>query len=560
MKWRYRTEVDLSIDESVEVWHPLVAQILGARGYQAEDIEAFLYPTRSQLFDPWLMKGMEEAVHRIEQAILQRHRLRIYGDYDVDGVCSVALMCKTFEAKGLEVDYYIPDRHHEGYGISLAGIEDAHRSGVDLLIALDCGSSDLKAAQLAAQRGLDLLICDHHLVGSQLPECVALLNPKQPGCSYPQKELSAAAVGFKLIEALTHRGLVEEDLLWSLSDLVALSLVADQMPLVHEARVLLYEGLNCLRTRPQVGLLVLMDMLDCVPSQVTTETIAFRLAPPLNAAGRMAHAEVAVQLLLSKDKTAAQDISNTLYHLNNQRRAAQEKATTEALRQLEEAPLSASSSCLYHKDWHPGVVGIVAARCMESYPRPTLVLTQVEDRIVGSMRSIDPIDAREALEACASLLLHFGGHQYAAGCSLHPDQLEALKETFTAHIEEKTKNSELTKELWIDLPLHPTEATWPLYKALQQLEPYGKGNPQPIFYASHLRAIHGSVKVLKNKHFRCQLPGPYGQPHTLIGFNMASCADALAQDAPFHVAYNLETNTFNGETELRLRIQDLIFD
>ena len=539
--------------------HPVVAQVLVARGYREEELEAFLRPCRAQLYDPWLMSGMEEAVCRVERAIRQKHRVRVYGDYDVDGVCSVALVSRVLGSCGLEVDHYIPDRHKEGYGVSLAGVEDAYRDGVELMIALDCGSSDLEAARLARRRGIDLIICDHHLLGEELPECSALLNPKQLGCGYPQKELSAAAVGFKLVSALAERHLVDEEVPWSVIDLVALSLVADQVPLVHEARLLLSEGLHCLQSRPQLGLSVLMGRLGYLPSCIDSEFIAFRIAPLLNAAGRMAHAGVALELLLSEDKSNAEELTSTLFDLNNRRKAAQEEATEEAFRQLEQMPLGASSSFLYHRDWHPGVLGIVAARSLEAYPRPTLVLTEVEGRVVGSMRSVDPVDAREALEAAAHLLQHFGGHRYAAGCSLEPDHLKDLQDVFTAHIEEKVKNTELSKELWIDLSLNPSQVDWPLYKALEALEPYGKGNPRPVFAASDLRAVPGSVKVLRAQHLRCRVAAS-GRSIMLIGFGMAASADALSQGAPFHMAYSIEENTFNGQKELRFHIQDLIFD
>ena len=569
MKWLYRSLED-PLAEALEtirkrVGHKVVADILYKRGYKEkhQETESFLSPHRDQLHDPFIMKGMYTAVERLEQAISQGERIRIYGDYDVDGVCSVALFCLVlgkYVNQGLLLDYYIPDRHKEGYGISLAAIEDSDRKGVQLIVALDCGSSDLRAARLAKEKGIDLIICDHHVLGKELPNCRSLLNPKQADCLYPQEELSAAAVGFKLLQGLSQKGIIEDDVVWSCIDLVALSLVADQVPLLGENRVLLCEGIDKMRKAPNLGLSVLIEKLGASPREVSSEMIAFRLAPPLNAAGRMAHARDAVELLLSSSKDSAIRASELLFDLNLRRKEAQERATEEALAQLSTEEANQNTSFLYQKDWHPGVIGIVAARCMDVYSRPTLVFTQVGDHIVGSMRSTDAVHARDTLEASKDLLLRFGGHRYAAGCSLAPDQLPRLREVVGEYVDAQVRSLDLRPVLCIDHSLSPLEIDPQLYDALQQLAPYGRGNPVPVFCATSLRAIPGSLQLLRDKHLRFQLAGPAGHLWTVIGFGMGAKADALSQGLPFHMAYTIEENIFRGHSKLQLHLKDLIFD
>lgn len=565
LRWQYRNTI-VQEDTPAQAWlqiggHPVVAKLLRQRGYESlAAAEAFLSPARSQTNNPLNMKGMGVACDRLEQALKKSEKICLYGDYDVDGVSSVALLYVLLAPYSPHISYYIPDRHSEGYGISLQGVTTAKETGTQLLIALDCGVSDLKAAAAAKHQGIDLIICDHHLPGPELPTCVALLNPRQPGCPYPEKALSGAALGFKLMQGLAIRGLLEEEALWKHSDLVALSLVADQIPLVGESRALVCEGLRRMQQQPRPGLLALMEKMDCRPSEINTHTIGYRLAPPLNAAGRMDHAHKAVELLIAPDTKTAEIAAEALLSLNLARRAAQNQATQEAEQALKALPPSDYSTFLYQEGWHPGVIGIVAARCMEHTARPTLILTKVEERLVGSMRSIEPIDAHAVLKHCSKCLLHFGGHRYAAGCSLAPEQLPALKKAFTTYIALHSKGLDLRPTLWIDMPLAPPEADQGLYEHLQRLSPYGEGNPIPVFCASNLRALPGSVQLLREKHLRFRLPGPQGHSHEAIGFHMGKAAKTLAEGAAFHMAYELQQNHFEGTHRLQLHIKDLIFD
>ena len=557
-RWKYRKLV--STEGAEPELHPVLTKLLVQRNYLGGDLDTFLRPGRAHTADPFLMKDMGIACDRLQAAVEHKEKVRIYGDYDADGVTSVALLYLLLQPLCASISYYIPDRHAEGYGISLQGVEKAAADEIQLLIALDCGTSDLKAASLAKEKGMDLIICDHHVPGEVLPSCAALLNPKQTDCLYPQKELSAAGIGFKLMQALALRGLLSEERVWERADLLAVSLVADQVPLTGEARSLLFEGLKQLQRGPSSGLGELMKKLHLDPCQISSYEIGYRLSPPLNAAGRMSHASAAVDLLIAENRFSAARAAEELLLLNTERQIVQRQACDAALRMLDQLPESLPYTFLHDKRWHPGVIGIVAARCMELRPRPTIILTKVEERIVGSLRSIDPVDAYALLEYCSSYLERFGGHRYAAGCSLSLSRLEHFQEAFTARVVEKSKGTDLRPVLWLDLQLSPTQVDSSLYAALQQLAPYGKDNPVPVFYACRLQAIRGSVRLLRDKHLLFRLPGPNGTTHEVIGFGMGDTSEAISKGVPFHIAYELHLRVFNGKQHLQLQLVDIMFD
>ena len=557
-KWKYRQS--RLKEKTFSGLHTVLANLLASRNYLGADTEKVLYPDRSHTFDPFLMKNMEMACDRVQAALENKENVRIYGDYDADGVTSVALLYVILRPLCSVLSYYTPNRHTEGYGISLQAIEKASLEEVQLLIALDCGTSDLKAATLAKEKGIDLIICDHHVPGEVLPFCVALLNPKQTNCLYPQKELSAAGVVFKLIQALALRGLISEEEVWERSDLLAVSLVADQISLTGEARTMLCEGLKQLQRSPSLGLSTLMKKLHIDPLQIDSKEIAYRLSPPLNAAGRMAEASSAVKLLTVEKSSSASQFADELLLLNTKRKEAQQQAYVSALKMLEELPEVLPYTFLYKEEWHPGVIGIVAARCMEIRPRPTIILTEVEGRIVGSLRSIEPIDAYASLKYCDSLLERFGGHRYAAGCSLLRSHLEDFRKTFASYIVSESKETDLRPVLWLDLSLSPTQIDERLYASLQQLAPYGKENPVPVFYTCELQAVRGSVRLLRDKHLFFRLVGPNGSTHEAIGFGMGRAFGAIAKGAPFHIAYEVHLRVFNGEKKLQLLLKDIAFD
>ena len=552
--WKYRSLLPLEAGESVK---DALLERRGVRGQ--EEVDAFLHPQRSQSHDPFKMYGMERASARLERGIEQNEHIRLYGDYDVDGVCSVALLYRLLRPYVSVLSYYQPDRYQEGYGLSLKGVRDAAKAGVLLLIVLDCGTSDLKAAAEAKALGVDLIVCDHHVPGEELPECVALLNPKQKACNYPEKELSACAIGGKLWQGMLQRGLGTEEIFWENSELLALSLVADQIPLVGEARALLHEGLRQMGTAPSLGLAALMEQRGVDPTQVVTNTINYQLAPPINAAGRIAHAKMAVELLIAQDETVATERAANLLTLNKKRQDIQAKVMKEALKQLHRLPAEAPCTVLVGEEWHPGVIGIVASRCMEEVPRPTLIFSCSEGVLVGSMRSLDPVHAQGALEHCAQRLLRFGGHRYAAGCSLLATQLAPFEQDLKRYVQEKSQGQALCPSILVDLPLDPRAADRALYEDLQKLAPYGKGNPSPLFCANHIRAIKGSVKELRGGHLRLRVLGHRGALEC-IGFGFGSLAKVLDTGIPFHMVYELGYHHFSEKGRLQLNVQALSCD
>ena len=556
-KWKYRQQT--AEENTFSGLHTVLVKLLSSRSYLGE-VDKVLYPDRSHTFDPFLMKNMALACDRIEAALRNKEKVRIYGDYDADGVTSVALLYLLFRPLCSVLSYYTPNRHTEGYGISLQAIEKASLEEVQLLIALDCGTSDLKASVLAKEKGIDLIICDHHVPGEELPFSVALLNPKQIDCPYPQKELSAAAIAFKLAQALAVRGLISEEEVWAKSDLLAVSLVADQISLTGEARTLLCEGLNQLQRSPSLGLSSLMKKLHIDPQQISSKEIGYQIAPPLNAAGRMLDASTAVELLTAESSLSADYTADKLLLLNTQRKEEQKKAYDSALSMLDDLSEVLPYTFLYKEEWHPGVVGIVAARCMEIRPRPTIVLTEVEGKVVGSLRSIEPINAYSLLKYCASLLERFGGHRYAAGCSLLCSNLEDFRKEFASYVVSKSVGTDLRPVLWLDLSLSPTEVDESLYVALDQLAPYGKENPVPLFYACGLQAVRGSVRLLRDKHLFFRLVGPNGSTYEAVGFGMGNAFGAIAKGVPFHIAYEVQRRLFNGERKLQLLLKDISFD
>ena len=455
--WKYRKEPRNDLLNNTHE-HPVVATLLQQRSHHTTNqINTFLYPNQTQCHDPFAMKDMEKAIDRLEQAIKKKEKTRIYGDYDADGICSVSLLYKILKDCLPALSYYIPDRQNEGYGLSLQSIQTAAKDDIQLLIVLDCGTRDLQATAAAKEQGIEIIICDHHVPGPVLPECHALLNPKQNNCNYPQKELSACAIGFKLMQAGAQQGILCKETIWAHSDIVAVSLVADQISLLGESRVLLSEGIMRLRQQPCPGLAALMDKMDVNPQHLNTETIAFQLAPPINATGRIAHAHESVKLLISTHKQTADIAAEALLACNLERKTVQQHAIHEALQQLQHTE-NAVCTFIYAENWHPGIIGIVAARCMELYPRPTIILSNVKQHIVGSMRSIYPINAHAALQHCAPYLTRFGGHRYAGGCSLLHNQLTAFEKTFTAYIATQSTGIDLRPVRWIDLPLCPTKS------------------------------------------------------------------------------------------------------
>lgn len=525
----------------------------------------FLNPSIDQLHDPFLMLGMERAVKRLAEALHRGEKIRIYGDYDVDGTTAVALVYGFLKTHHEAIDYYLPNRYTEGYGISNAGVDDAHRSGCTLMIALDCGVKAIEQVKRANSYGIDVIICDHHLPGRELPEAYALLDPKQPDCTYPFKELSGCGLGFKLLQALVQLKQWKEASLYRWIDLVAISTACDIVPMVGENRILTHVGLEKIRTQPLPGVAALLEGALRQPRDtITVNDLVFRAGPRINAAGRMQDARQAVELLLEVDKKALNSKAQRL-HLHNSDRQDLDKSITEAARQqvLDDPNFDQKKGIVvYSEDWHKGVIGIVASRLVEQFHKPTIVLTKSEGMLAGSARSVRGFSIHKALQSCAPLLDQFGGHKYAAGMKLETGQLEAFTIQFekvvagTISPESLYPVIEIEAELPLDrIPRGKKGVTSKLWQNVQRFAPFGPGNRRPVFAAYHVRDI-GYAKEVGQGHLRCQFTVGSGQTVPAIGWNMAPLLEHVKQ-GPVDICFVLEENEFRGNQNLQLHLKDI---
>lgn len=548
----------LSTDINVS---PSLATILVQRGVQDfESAKKFFRPTFEQLRDPFLMKDMAKAVARIKEAIDRQEKILIYGDYDVDGTTAVALVYSYIKSFYSLCDFYIPDRHSEGYGVSEAGIKWAEENGFTLIIALDLGVKAIDAVTLATSKQIDFIICDHHLPGSSIPHAVAVLDPKRADCEYPFKELSGCGLGFKLMQAFAQKFRKEEELNDYL-DLVAVSIASDIVPIVDENRILCYYGLQKLNQHPSPGLKALKDIAD-VKVELDVTGIVFTLGPRINAAGRVAHASAAVELLISKTEEEANKLAEKINLKNNARREFDLNITEEALAMIEgdEKLKNAKATVLYKNTWHKGVIGIVAARCVEKYYRPTVILTESNDKITGSARSVKDFDLYEAISACSDLLEKFGGHKYAAGLTMNKSNLPAFQERFEEVVSKTITEEMQTPVVEIDVPISFDAMTAKFNQVLKQMAPFGPENQRPVFEAKNV-FVQNSLSTFKDKHLRF-LAAQHDNESVFqaVGFDMIEYYQQLASGDSFSMAFTLEENTYNGMTSLQLRIKDLNFD
>jgi len=548
----------LSTDINVS---PSLATILVQRGVQDfESAKKFFRPTFEQLRDPFLMKDMAKAVARIKEAIDRQEKILIYGDYDVDGTTAVALVYSYIKSFYSLCDFYIPDRHSEGYGVSEAGIKWAEENRFTLIIALDLGVKAIDAVTLATSKQIDFIICDHHLPGSSIPHAVAVLDPKRADCEYPFKELSGCGLGFKLMQAFAQKFRKEEELNDYL-DLVAVSIASDIVPIVDENRILCYYGLQKLNQHPSPGLKALKDIAD-VKVELDVTGIVFTLGPRINAAGRVAHASAAVELLISKTEEEANKLAEKINLKNNARREFDLNITEEALAMIEgdEKLKNAKATVLYKNTWHKGVIGIVAARCVEKYYRPTVILTESNDKITGSARSVKDFDLYEAISACSDLLEKFGGHKYAAGLTMNKSNLAAFQERFEEVVSKTITEEMQTPVVEIDVPISFDAMTAKFNQVLKQMAPFGPENQRPVFEAKNV-FVQNSLSTFKDKHLRF-LAAQHDNESVFqaVGFDMIEYHQRLASGDSFSMAFTLEENTYNGMTSLQLRIKDLNFD
>ena len=539
--------------------HPAVCTMLAERGITGfDEAKTFFRPTLDMLHDPFLMKDMRKAVARIDAARINQERVMVYGDYDVDGTTAVGCMYR-FLAHVFpkdKLDFYIPHRYREGYGVSKQGIDHAAREGFTLMIALDCGIKSVELIDYAKGLGIDFIVCDHHLPGPALPPAVAILNPKQADCHYPYKELCGCGVGLKLVMALTtHWGMPDEYYL-DLLDLAATAVAADIVPITGENRVIAYFGLAKANTKPSLALKVIMDVSG-VSGKILIHHLVFMVAPRVNAAGRMDDARKVIELFTAADETTAKAIAQQLQADNTERKEADQSITQEALDLIRhtEPDQPKRSTVVYQPHWHKGVVGIVASRLIDHYYRPTIVLTKSGDLVAGSARSIPGFNIHDGLEQCSDLLLGFGGHYFAAGMTMHPDNVEAFAHRFNEIVTASVPAEAFTPELLIDTEVQLSDLTMKFYDILTQMEPFGPENPQPVFVARGLKD-QGYSKVVKDLHLRlvAQQDGHVMQG---IGFNMAEKIRTVRAGSSFDVAFHLDVNEWQGNKSLQMRILDL---
>lgn len=541
---------------------PLYCNLLVNRGIRTfAQAKAFFRPELRHLHDPYLMKDMEKAVRRIDRAIQRGEKILVYGDYDVDGTTAVAVVLSFLleQFPLVDSDFYIPDRYEEGYGLSMQGIAHAKENAFSLIIALDCGVKATTQIAYARSLGIDVIVCDHHLPGDTLPPAHALLNPKQQGCTYPYQSLSGCGIGFKLIQALATRRHLSPEMALRYLDLVATSIGADMVPVNGENRVLASLGLKKINTDPLPAIRALTTLNRC-GEPVLLKTLNFVVAPLLNAAGRMEDAKTAVKLLMEKNPEKALERAKELQALNVRRKSLDKAVTAEIADRLctDKQLAKRSTTVLFAPHWHKGVLGITASRIMETYYRPTVILSGADDRITGSARSVKGFNIYNALTACAHLLESFGGHSFAAGITLQAEKLPAFAEKFEEIVANTLDPALLIQDIEIEGTLTFDDLTEPFYNMLQQFEPHGPENKQPVFLLEKVRD-NGYSRLLQSRHIRFELIHPAfpGRSFTGIGFNLAAKFELVASGKPFDLCFSLEKSDFSGKSPLQLLVLDL---
>jgi len=536
----------------------ITASLLIQRGIETyEEAKHFFRPSLDDLHDPFLMKDMNIAVSRIEQAIANNENILVYGDYDVDGTTSVALMSSYLKTQQNNVATYIPDRYKEGYGISYQGIDFAHDNDFALIIALDCGIKAVDKIAYAKERGIDFIICDHHRPGPTLPQAIAVLDPKRDDCDYPYKELCGCGVGFKLIQALaTKKGKTIEDLTEYL-DLVATAIGADIVPITGENRVLAYFGLQIINESPRTGIKAIIEQIK--KEALTITDVVFIIAPRINAAGRMKHGNHAVTLLTETDYNLAVQYAMVIDQFNTDRREADKRITEEALKQIEEQKeQNRFTTVVYDETWHKGVIGIVASRLTETYYRPTIVFTKSGKNLAASARSVKGFDVYNAIEACSEHLEQFGGHKYAAGLTLKNTQYEAFKQRFEDVVANTIDKTLLTPEIKVDAKINLYDITPKFYRILKQMAPYGPGNMTPNFLTQNLHDTgYGKCVGEDDKHLKVTVNQNNAENIVGIGFGLGDKYDITSNKKPFKAVYSVDENHWNGHVSLQLKIKDI---
>ena len=548
----------LNVDEAI-------ATLLVQRGIETfEDAKHFFRPSLEHLHDSYLMKDMDKAVTRILQAIEDGENILVYGDYDVDGTTSVALMSSYLKTKTANVATYIPDRYDEGYGVSYKGIDFADDNDFSLIVALDCGIKAIDKIDYAKEKGIDFIICDHHRPGNQVPNAVAVLDPKQEDCTYPYKELCGCGVGFKLIQAIANK--FDETLndLIPYLDLVATAIGADIVPITGENRVLAYFGLQVINAQPRAGFKAIINQIK--KDELTITDVVFIIAPRINAAGRMKHGQYAVDLLTENDLQTAIQYAEEIEAFNTDRREADQSITQEALELIKsENEENRLTTVVYQDHWHKGVIGIVASRLIETYYRPTLVFTKSGDKLAASARSVSGFDVYNALQGCAEHIEQFGGHKYAAGLTLKEENYEAFKQAFEDEVSKTIDKNLLTPEIKVDMQIDLAEIDDKFWRIIKQFAPFGPGNMTPIFMTDNLKDTGYGKCVGEDKtHLRFTATQSNlvtersrSPKFVCIGFNLGEKLNLIKDKQPFSAVYSVDENHWQGNVSLQLKIRDI---
>jgi single-stranded-DNA-specific exonuclease len=564
-RWSLQEDVDrgviglLSLQLGVK---PLLSRILYLRGIKSwEQAKDFFRPEISQLHDPFLMNGMDIAINRIEHAIKENEKILIYGDYDVDGTTAVALVYSFFKSHYNNLEFYIPDRYSEGYGISFKGIDYAKDNNFKLIIALDCGIKSIDKIDYANEKGVDFIICDHHLPGETIPNAVAVLDPKMVTSNYPFNELSGCGIGFKLIQAYAIRKNIPEETLIPYLDLVAVSIAADIVPIVGENRILAYYGLKVLNNRSRKGFDAILK-LAAFTKKLTVSDIVFTIAPRINAAGRIASGNTAVELLISDNPVDALSSSEEINNTNSERKTLDQSITKHAFSMIEDDIDNhlKKSTVLYHPDWHKGIVGIVASRLTEKFYRPTVVLTSSNGMATGSARSVKDFDVYKAIESCSELLEQYGGHKYAAGLTLKTENIPAFIEKFELIVSQTIEDHLLTPEVEIDAEIKLVDLDAKFLRILKQLAPFGPGNMAPVFLVRGVKD-KGYARVVGNNHLKLDIyQDDIKFSFPAIAFNAGEKYEQLLEKPNFDICFTVEENEFNGNVTLQFNIKDIKFE
>lgn len=542
---------------------PVLARLLTQRGIRTfQQAREFFRPSISNLHNPFLMTDMDKAVERVRKAIVNQENILVYGDYDVDGTTAVSLVYSFLKRLTSKVDFYIPDRYDEGYGVSYKGIEWAAENGFTLIITLDCGIKANDKVTYAAGKGIDMIICDHHLPENELPEAVAVLDPKREDCHYPFDDLSGCGVGFKLVQAYSLRYDIPFNTLLPLLDLLVVSIASDLVSVVGENRILAHFGLKCLNENPRKGLLAMINLSGLDPSHITIDDIVFKIGPRINAAGRMESGRIAVELLTAEDDATAMRIGNEINEHNNERKNIDREITQEALEMVRSGNCmkAENATIVYNPSWHKGVVGIVASRLVEAFYKPTIVLTKSNGFITGSARSVHGFDLYDAIESCADLLENFGGHLYAAGLTMKEENLPEFCRRIDGFIAGKINPEMLTPVINIDSKLDFERITPKFFRILKQFQPFGPGNNAPVFLTENVYDNGNARKVGSDAgHLKLELIQETQPYHHIsaIAFNKSEHFEHIKAGNPVDICYSIVENYYRGVTNIQLRIKDL---